>query len=459
MDKAIWEFISMVYDFHWDSLYVNNNNITFRSRVKSKFSPQVKNIQPPANKGKEVAKPSFVSVILPLIPAKSNKEVKEILKFFKKIEKPATYKLYAQASLPKSKPNASSSDIAMNTLKIKEAFPNLPNNKIDTIQKAINSSNDKPKPRLNMTMKGPSHKQVIVPMNNELGKRFIKDSVSHVTNINCALKSIKSSVCADFIYADNKGVIISTNNVASNSDLQEIEKYIKNSLQTSNNNIVSPQLPQSKSYLKIIGIPYLVDKSNTCISAEDIECILKNNHIFNNIVLASKPRIIKVSPKSDIAIIWIDIWNTQNSNNAKKIINRQFNVGNVITTVRGANMNPNIPQYKKCWKWGHSTGVCRIQGSKCAKCNGPHLTDNYHDFAWYCKANNKLNPPRLETKKGKPCSHSFKCLNCKGSHVANSVECPFWKHYFNKEWHSKKYTKLQKARRTSIHSNVNDSAI
>ena len=148
--------------------------------------------------------------------------------------------MYAQASLPKSKPNASSSDIAINILKIKEAFPNLPNKKINTIQKVINGSNDKPKLRLNMTTKGPSCKQVIVPMNNKLGKRFIKDSVSHVTNINHALKSIKSSVCTDFIYADNNGVIISTNNVASNSDLQEIEKYTKNSLQTSDDNIMSP---------------------------------------------------------------------------------------------------------------------------------------------------------------------------------------------------------------------------
>ena len=161
-----------------------------------------------------------------------------------------------------------------------------------------------------------------VPMNNELGKRFIKDSMSHITNINRIFKSIKYNVCADFIYADNKGVIISTNNVALNSDLQEIEKYIKNSLQTNDDNIVSLQLPQSKFYLKIIDIPYFVDKSNTCISSEDIEHILKNNHIFNDIVLASKLRIIKVLPKSDMAIIWIDIWDTQNSNNAKKIINR-----------------------------------------------------------------------------------------------------------------------------------------
>ena len=207
-------------------------------------------------------------------------------------------------------------------LKIKEVFLNLPNRKIDTIQKVVNSSNNKPKPRLNMTTKGPLCKQVIVSMNNDLGKRFIKDSAVHITNINHALKNIKSNVCTDFVHVDNKSIIIMTNNIASNSDLQEIEKYIKNSLQTNDDSIATPRLPQSKSYLKIVGILYFVNKSNTHISSEDIKRILKNNHIFNNIVLVSRLRVIKVSSKLDMVIVWIDIWDTQNSNNTKKIINR-----------------------------------------------------------------------------------------------------------------------------------------
>ena len=320
MGKAIWEFISAVYNSHWDTLYADDNNTTFRNKVKSKFSPQARNIQIPSNKGKEVVKRTFVSAILPSIPAKSPKEVKEISKFFKKIEKPTMNKSYAQALSLKLKSNTVSSNIAMNTLKIKKAFPNLPNKKIDTIQKVINSSSDKSKPRLNITTKGPLHKQVIVPMNNDLSKRFIKDSVVHVININHAFKSIKSNVCANFIGADNKGIIIATNNIASNSNLQEIEKYVKNSLQTTDDSIATSRLSQSKSYLKIVGIPYFVDKSNMCISSEDIKHILKNNHIFNDIVLVSKLRVIKVSPKSDMAIVWIDIWNTQNSNNAKSSI-------------------------------------------------------------------------------------------------------------------------------------------
>jgi len=93
-------------------------------------------------------------------------------------------KSYVQASTPKPYSSNKSSNIVMNTLKIKGTFPNLPNNKIDSIQKVINGSNNKAKPRLNMTTKGLSCKQVIVPMSCDLGKRFIKDSSSYVININ-----------------------------------------------------------------------------------------------------------------------------------------------------------------------------------------------------------------------------------------------------------------------------------
>ena len=114
----------------------------------------------------------------------------------------------------------------------------------------------------------------------------------------------------------------------------------------------------------------------------------------------------------------------------------------VIATVREANMNLDISQCKNCWKWGYTVGVCHIQGSKYVKCNEPHLTEHHQQFAWCCKANDKINPPRLETKKGEPYSHLFKCLNCKGTHLANSNKCPCWKHRFNKEWYTKEYAKL-----------------
>jgi len=174
-------------------------------------------------------------------------------------------------------------------LKIKETFLNLPNKKIEEMQKIINSLKDKSKPKINMTTKNPLRKQVIVPMNTDLAKKFIKDSSLHVVNINHALKAIKSNMIADFISVENKEIIITTNNVSSGSNLQEIEKYVKNSLISDADQVSSPRLPQFKSYLKIIGILYISEKTNSQISSNDIENILKNNHLFNDIVLISKP--------------------------------------------------------------------------------------------------------------------------------------------------------------------------
>ena len=92
-----------------------------------------------------------------------------------------------------------------------------------------------------MTTKGPSQKQVIVSINNEVAKRYLKNSSIHIININHVLKNIKSNIITDFICIKDKGIVIITNNMASLSDLQEIEKYIKNSLTTDTEQISLPR--------------------------------------------------------------------------------------------------------------------------------------------------------------------------------------------------------------------------
>jgi len=69
----------------------------------------------------------------------------------------------------------------------------------------------------------------------------VKESSIHVININRTLKNIKSDVMADFICVENKGVVISTNKVASPLDLQSIEKYIKNCIEV--DQMEPPRLP------------------------------------------------------------------------------------------------------------------------------------------------------------------------------------------------------------------------
>ena len=129
-------------------------------------------------------------------------------------------------------------------------------------------------------------------------------------------------------------------------DLQTIEKYIKTTNNIKAKEIEVPHLSQFKSYLKVIDISYLGEFTNTFINSDIVEDIIKKNHIFNNIALASKPHIIKVSSKLDMAIIWLDMWDIQNRSKTRGLINRCFNIGSYIVTIRGVNMNLGIPQYE-----------------------------------------------------------------------------------------------------------------
>ena len=50
-----------------------------------------------------------------------------------------------------------------------------------------------------MTTKSSSRKQVIIPINDTNKKNFIKESSVHVTNINKALKNIKTEIMVNFV--------------------------------------------------------------------------------------------------------------------------------------------------------------------------------------------------------------------------------------------------------------------
>ena len=73
-----------------------------------------------------------------------------------------------------------------------------------------------------------------------------------------------------------------------------------------------------------------------------IERVLKETHLFKNIILASKLCVIKASPKSNMVVVWIDIWDSQSSSSAKNIINHYFNIGQFVATIQGTNVNLGI---------------------------------------------------------------------------------------------------------------------
>ena len=293
--------------------------MTLKAKISSKFTPRI--TSNPGKNNKKIAK--HVLVTIEKIPppssflAKSKKEVNIISKYFQSNKPLAEPKKPTMSYAQASKQIANTSKV----LKIKEVFSALNAKKIDQISNIV-KGNLKPKPHIQMTTKDPFRKQVIIPISSKNNNIFMKNSATHVANINRLLRNAKSEVLVNYIHSDSLRISIITNKVLLQSDLQIIDQYVKNSEDINALQVDKPCLPQSKSYLKIIGIPYFSHgNSQDRLTSSDVETILKQNQIFDNINLASKPRVIKVSPKLDMSIIWIDIWDVQSGSKAKGLIN------------------------------------------------------------------------------------------------------------------------------------------
>jgi len=185
-----------------------------------------------------------------------------------------------------------------NTLRVK--FSSKQINRVNNIIKG----NSKPKSRIQMIMKGPFRKQIIVIMSGDNFNSFMKNSSTHVSNLNRLLRNVKMEVVVDFIRSDPIGLVIVTNKVTIQSNLQIINQYVKKLEDINELQVEKSRLPQSKSYLKITDIPYFPNgRTQERLNTSDVETVLKQNQIFNDIKLASRPRVIKVSPKSDMLIV------------------------------------------------------------------------------------------------------------------------------------------------------------
>jgi len=146
---------------------------------------------------------------------------------------------------------------------------------------------------------------------------------------------------------------MSTNFIASAAELEVIKQWLKKVAGLAASTMVEPCLPQSKSFLKILDVSYWGNNSLLPITQAQVESVIANTPIFEEVVLASRPCIIKVSPSLDMLVIWIDIWDSQKGSKSKTLINRSFNFGRHTATVRRTAIHPGVAQYHNCWRWGY----------------------------------------------------------------------------------------------------------
>ena len=114
----------------------------------------------------------------------------------------------------------------VDVIKIKETFLSVDAKEINQINNIVRGPS-KSKPCIQMTTKGSSRKQVIIPIVKDNINKFMKNSSIHMTNLNRNLRNTMSEVLVDFICSNPLGITVVTNKVLLNSNLLIIEKYVK----------------------------------------------------------------------------------------------------------------------------------------------------------------------------------------------------------------------------------------
>ena len=287
--KGLWELVEALITNKWNILVFDKEAtlsiwkclrekvIPFYNKLESMKANLAENSSSstpsnPLPSGKIASSPTINTPVAPPSPTKSAESL------VKKTLKPLnTKKSYTQAS----KANISSNidDIIW----VKEVFPTL---LADEVGKMLNIKNRRigtKKPKINMTTRRLSRREVIILMTKVNAELIINSAHIHISNINKCLKNSKSDIIADFIRININGIVITTNKPASNLDLSTIEKYLKNIQNVNLNSIESSHLSKSKSYMKIIGLPY---SSKLGVFTPDVmEAVLKELHLFKDAVM------------------------------------------------------------------------------------------------------------------------------------------------------------------------------
>jgi len=81
--EATWKFVSAFYNAGWDSLVADTNNNSFRQKISFHYTPKTNPVKNGKPKDKDNNKLASIERLLPLISAKTSKEVNKISKFFK----------------------------------------------------------------------------------------------------------------------------------------------------------------------------------------------------------------------------------------------------------------------------------------------------------------------------------------------------------------------------------------
>lgn len=244
------------------------------------------------------------------------------------------------------------------------------------------------------------NRQLVLVTNSEEEKQQI-NSFELRNQINNKFKStlnLQTPVIASIVKSINKKNIVLTTTTQYTADFlaenkaiwKEFFKFQRNQKVESWAQIIAHGVPFE---------PFLGENASQALK-EEIEA-------FNNIVVKGKPRWISVRRENQQ--VGSIVFAVASEEERTQILKEQriTVAGYTPKVVKYLKASPTY-QCRRCFKFGHPLESCRQLA--CCFCAAPHKTEEHK-----CLSCNSI---------GKACTHTIaKCINCKGSHFANSKDC------------------------------------
>ena len=113
-----------------------------------------------------------------------------------------------------------------------------------------------------MTTQGPTRHQILIPLAPAAAEVVVANAASAVESCNKSLVSAHSKLRVESVRKTWDGVSMSTNSIASVAELEVIKQWLKKTTGLGEITEVELRLPQSKSFLKVLGVLYWDSKTS-----------------------------------------------------------------------------------------------------------------------------------------------------------------------------------------------------
>ncbi|KXN91250.1 hypothetical protein AN958_01610 [Leucoagaricus sp. SymC.cos] len=202
------------------------------------------------------------------------------------------------------------------------------------------------------TTKGPSRKQVLFVLDDPNARPNLEQMPCLLNKYLTDNKVVR--LRAETVLVVYSGWSIQLTDVPSLEQLNTIRQWLGIHFSPIGSEVY---LPASKSFLKLINVPY-IRQDGSWTTSDQVEGVMRASNLSNHFVLVGPPQVVRNSKSSDTAMAYFEVWDSQRGTRAANLVGHSLQFGHWTSRVMEASANPGASLCQRCWRWGHSSQTC-----------------------------------------------------------------------------------------------------